>query len=71
MIMAASIVLRIRLGPLVSFEIEGDNCDEITRALEGFDKLNQRLDDMCSDLAERVYPEGMEPDEGQKQEVQK
>jgi len=69
--MAASILLRIRLGPLVSFEIEGDNCEEITQALEGFDKLNQRLDDMCSDLAERVYPGGLETEEEKRQEVQK
>lgn len=54
----ASITVSIRLGPLVHFEIEGDNCEEITAALNGFDNLNERLDAMCSDLAVRVYPEG-------------
>ncbi len=57
--MSASIVLRIRLGPFVNFEIEGDNCEEIAEALEGYKQLNNRIDNMCSDLAERVYPEGM------------
>ena len=68
--MAANIVLRIRLGPLVTFEVEGDNCKEITEALEGYEKLNKRLDAMCSDLAERVYPEGMEADEPPHREEQ-
>lgn len=54
----ASITVSIRLGPLVHFEIEGDTCEEITAALDGFDVLNKRLDAMCSDLAVRVYPDG-------------
>jgi hypothetical protein len=58
--MAASIVLTIRLGPMVSFRIEGDNCGEILEALEGFGPLNQRIDEMCSDLGERMYPESVE-----------
>jgi hypothetical protein len=53
--------LRIRLGPLVYFQVEGENCHEITRALQGFDELNRTVDAMCSDLAERVYPDGVEP----------
>ena len=57
----ASITLSVRLGPLVRFEIEGDTCSEITEALDGFDELNKRVDAMCSDLAERVYPEGTHP----------
>ena len=61
--MAANIVLKIRLGPLVSFEIEGQDCEEISNALEGYEKLNDLLDALCSDLAERIYPEGMEPEE--------
>jgi hypothetical protein len=48
--------LRIRLGPLVSFEVEGDNCSELADALGDFDRLNKTVDAMCSDLAERVYP---------------
>lgn len=57
--MAANITLTIRLGPLVSFRIQGDNCREILDALHGFDRLNERIDEMCSDLGERMYPEGM------------
>jgi hypothetical protein len=49
--------LKIRLGPLVSLEVHGDNCEEIRAALEGFEQLNQQVDAMCSDLAERMYPE--------------
>ena len=58
--MSASIVLNIRLGPMVTFKIEGDNCNEILEALEGFNKLNQRIDEMCTDLGERMYPEAEE-----------
>jgi len=57
--MAANMVLRIKLGPFVSFEIEGANCEEICQSLKGFEKLNERIDAMCSDLAERVYPDGV------------
>ena len=53
-----NIILTINIGPLVQFEIEGDTCTEITEALEGFGALNKVVDAMCSDLAERVYPEG-------------
>lgn len=56
--MSASMNLKIRLGPLVTLEVSGNNCDEIHKALEGFDKLNQKIDAMCSDLAERIYPDG-------------
>ena len=62
--MAASIVLNIRLGPMVAYRIEGDNCKEILEALEGFAKLNQRIDDMCSDLGDRMYPEIPGPEMG-------
>ena len=61
--MSASIVLKIRLGPLVYFEVEGDNCTEISEALQGYQTLNQQINDMCSDLAERVYPDGIVPEE--------
>lgn len=56
--MSARMNLRIRLGPLVMLEVSGDNCEEITQALKGFDKLNRDIDAMCSDLAERIYPGG-------------
>ena len=54
----ASMSLRIRLGPLVYFEVDGDSCAELASALEGFEELNARVDAMCSDLARRVYPDG-------------
>ena len=56
--MSANITLTIRLGPLVSFRIQGDSCKDILEALDEFDALNERLDEMCSDLGERMYPEG-------------
>ncbi len=68
--MAASIVLSIRLGPMVSYRIQGDNCQEILEALEGFAELNQRIDEMCSDLGDRMYPEAPGPEFEQDQEVQ-
>jgi hypothetical protein len=52
----ASMSLRIRLGPLVYFEVDGDSCAELTMALDGFEELNEKVDAMCSDLARRVYP---------------
>jgi len=52
----ASMSLRIRLGPLVYFEVDGDSCAELTSALDGFEELNEKVDAMCSDLARRVYP---------------
>jgi hypothetical protein len=52
-------VLRVRLGPLVFFQVEGENCQELIDALEGFEELNRKVDAMCTDLAERVYPEGV------------
>lgn len=60
-----NMTLKIRLGPLVSFEVEGENCTEIAEALKGFDDLNQMVDAMCSDLADRVYPQASAMSEGQ------
>lgn len=62
--MAATITLNIRLGPMVTFRIDGANCTEILRALDGFAELNERIDRMCSDLGERMYPEGLEDEPG-------
>lgn len=58
--MSASMTLRVRLGPLVFFEVEGDSCHEIAKALDGYEELNRTVDEMFSDLAERVYPEGVD-----------
>ena len=52
----ARMTLTIRLGPLVSFEVEGENCRDLADALDDFDRLNRTVDAMCSDLAMRVYP---------------
>ena len=54
----ARMSLRIRLGPLVFVQVDGDNCRELSDALEGFEELNIKVDAMCSDLAGRVYPDG-------------
>jgi hypothetical protein len=59
----ASMSLRIRLGPLVYFEVDGESCAELASALEGFEELNAKVDAMCSDLAGRVYPAGGDGDE--------
>jgi hypothetical protein len=56
--MSSHLSLKIRLGPLVSLEVGGNNCHEILDSLKGFDELNEQLEAICSDLAERVYPEG-------------
>lgn len=58
--MAASIVLKVKLGPLVSLDIHGNSCKEIMAALEGYKELNHHINEMCSDLADKVYPEGMD-----------
>ncbi len=58
--MSASIVLRVKLGPFVTIEVTGDNCEEITEALDGYEALNKRIDNMCSDLVAHIYPEGLE-----------
>jgi hypothetical protein len=52
-----SINLQIRLGPLVRFDISGQNCTEITEALKGFEQLNKTVESMFSDLADKVYPD--------------
>ena len=53
----ARITMSIRLGPMVRFQVEGQSCGEISEALQGFEKLNNTVDEMFSDLAERVFPE--------------
>lgn len=53
----ASMTLRIRLGPLVYFEVDGQSCEDLAQALDGFEALNAKVDAMCSDLAQRVYPD--------------
>ena len=58
--MSVNIALSIRLGPLVSLKVTGQSCHELAKALEGYDDLNTRINAMCGDLAERIYPEGMD-----------
>jgi hypothetical protein len=54
--------LSIRLGPMVHFEVQGENCTQVAEALKGFEQLNQVVEAMFSDLAGRVYPDGEVPD---------
>jgi hypothetical protein len=56
------IVISLHLGPMVKIDIEGASCPEIAEALAGFEKLNDTVDSMFSDLARRVFPEGVEED---------
>jgi hypothetical protein len=49
--------MSLQLGPMVKIDIEGENCSEITGALQGFERLNETVDAMFSDLAKRVFPE--------------
>jgi hypothetical protein len=58
--MAVNITLSIRLGPLVSLKVNGASCHDIAKALEGHEHLNEQVNAMCSNLAERVYPEGFD-----------
>ena len=53
------IVITLHLGPMVKIDIEGASCEEITGALTGFEALNGTIDGMFSDLARRVFPEGV------------
>ncbi len=69
--MSASIVLRVKLGPFVTIEVTGDNCDEITEALDGYEALNKRIDNMCSDLVAHIYPEGLEEQEGAEEQEER
>jgi len=53
------ISITLNLGPMVRFDIEGASCTEIAAALAGFEELNQTVDSMFSDLAQRVFPDGV------------
>jgi hypothetical protein len=53
--------LSIRLGPMVHFEVQGENCTQVAEALKGFEQLNLVVEAMFSDLAGRVYPDGEVP----------
>jgi hypothetical protein len=55
----ARISISLNLGPMVRIDIEGDSCPEIVEALTGFEKLNDTVDSMFSDLAQRVFPDGV------------
>ena len=50
--------LSIRIGPMVHFTVQGDTSVQVAEALEGYERLNDIIDRMFSDLASRVYPEG-------------
>jgi hypothetical protein len=40
--------------------VTGQSCHELAKALEGYDNLNHHINAMCGDLAERIYPEGLD-----------
>lgn len=63
----ARINLSIRLGPMVHFEVQGENCTQVVEALKGFEQLNQVVEAMFSDLALRVYPDGEVPSVAQEE----
>ena len=52
----ARMSLRIRLGPLVYFEVDGDSCAELSGALEGFEELNEQVDAHVQRPRGAVYP---------------
>lgn len=58
--MPASVTMRIRVGPWVFFQIDGPNCKEVAAAMDGYEDLNNKLEAMFSDLAQRIYPEGLD-----------
>lgn len=68
--MSASLFLKVNLGPLVTLEVRGDNCQEISDALKGHEELNKLLNNMCSELAENIYQEGL-GEETEESEAQK
>jgi hypothetical protein len=49
--------IRIRLGPLAEIEARGANCSEIAEQFRGWHELNKVVEDLCGDLAERMYPD--------------
>jgi hypothetical protein len=55
----ARIRISLNLGPMVRIDIEGESCPEIVEALTDFEKLNDTVDSMFSDLAQRVFPDGV------------
>ena len=59
--------LSIRLGPMVHFEVQGENCTQVAEVLQGFERLNALVDAMLTDLASRVYPDGEVPPVGSEQ----
>jgi hypothetical protein len=65
--MAANITLRMQIGPMVVIQIDGHSCQEISEALEGYERLNHQVEHLCSRLAEAAYPEaGTPPPKGEK-----
>jgi hypothetical protein len=66
--MAANITLRMQIGPMVVIQIDGHSCQEISEALEGYERLNHQVEHMCSRLAEAAYPEnGSQSPKGERQ----
>lgn len=59
--MTAQISLKVQIGPMVSLQIEGHSCKEISEALSGYELLNRQIEGLCGGLADNAYP--LEEDE--------
>ncbi len=63
-----SVSITIRLGPMAEITAHGQNCQEIAKQLDGWQKLNEKVEKLSADLAEKMYPE--EGDGGGQQQQQ-
>lgn len=54
--MTAQISLKVQIGPMVSLQIEGHSCKEISEALSGYELLNRQIEGLCGGLADNAYP---------------
>jgi hypothetical protein len=52
-----TVSIKIRLGPMAEITAHGETCEEITKRLEGWGQLNETVEKLSVDLAERMYPE--------------
>ena len=52
-----SVSITIRLGPMAEITAHGQNCQEIAKQLDGWQKLNDKVEKLSADLAQRMYPE--------------
>ncbi len=65
-----TVSIRIRLGPMAEITAHGENCREIAEHLRGWEELNEQVERLCGDLAERMYPEDKSDGTHQQTETQ-